>query len=118
MLADPHAVVAKHGCYIVSVCPTALCYDGALDDENMDWSPQTNYHMTYCKSLDTPNLAKSSLSVMSLGDRQIRALIFVYIIEDVAHAHVQNTPLERFLSILGLGVMSRLLSEICWLRVQ
>ena len=25
-----------------------------LDEENMDWSPPTNYHMTHCKALDTP----------------------------------------------------------------
>ena len=53
----------------------------------------------------------------------MRALIFVYIIEDyiieeVAHAHVQNAPLEWFLSTPGLGVMPRLLREICWLLVQ
>ena len=29
----------------------------------------------------------------SLGDIQIRALVFVYIIEEVAHAHAQNAPL-------------------------
>ena len=34
----------------------------------MDWSPQTNYHRTHYEALGTPNLAKSSLSVMSLGD--------------------------------------------------
>ena len=50
---------------------------------------------------------------MSLGDRQVRALIFVYIIEEVAHAHVQNALLERFSSTHGLGVMRRLLNEIC-----
>ena len=35
----------------------------------MDWSPQTYYHMPYSEALDTPNLAKSSLSVTSLGDQ-------------------------------------------------
>ena len=33
-------------------------------------------------------------------------LVFVYIIEEVAHAHAQNAPLERLLSIPGLGVVS------------
>ena len=28
-----------------------------FDEENMDWSPQTNYHRAYCETLDTPNLA-------------------------------------------------------------
>ena len=34
----------------------------------------------------------------------MRALLFVYIIEDVAHAHAQNAPLEWFSSTPGLGV--------------
>ena len=38
----------------------------------------------------------STLSVTSLGDRRMRTLIFVYIIEEVAHAHEQNTLLEWF----------------------
>ena len=45
-------------------------------------------------------------------------LLFVFVIEEVAHAHVQNAPLEGFLSMLGLGVMLWLLSEICWLRIR
>ena len=40
----------------------------------------------------------------------MRALVFVYIIEEVTHAHVQNAPLEWFLSTPGLGVMPRPLS--------
>ena len=43
------------------------------------------------------------------------ALVFVYIIEEVAHAHAQNAPLEWLLSIPGLGVVPRPLSKICWL---
>ena len=39
-------------------------------------------------------------------------------IEEVAHAHVQNAPLEWFSSTPGLGVVLRLQSEICWLRIQ
>ena len=48
----------------------------------------------------------------------MRALIpvFVSIIEEDAHTHVQNAPLEQFLSITGLQVVLRLLSKICWLR--
>ena len=42
----------------------------------------------------------------------MRALIFVYIIEEVTHAHAQTAPHEWFLSIPGLEVMPRLLSEI------
>ena len=49
----------------------------------MDWSPQTNYHRTYYKALDTPDLVESSLSVMSLGDKD--QCIFVCITEEVAH---------------------------------
>ena len=45
-----------------------------------------------------------------------RAIIFVYIIEEVAHAYAQNAPLEWFSSTPGLGVMTRLFSEICWLH--
>ena len=45
----------------------------------------------------------------------MRALIYVYIIQEVPHAHAQNTTLERFSSRTGLGVVPRLLSEICWL---
>ena len=37
----------------------------------------------------------------------MRALLFVNIIEKVAHAHVQNAHIERFLSTLGLGVVAR-----------
>ena len=39
----------------------------------------------------------------------MRALIFVYIIEEVAHAHVQYAPLKWFSSTPGLGVVPRLL---------
>ena len=28
-----------------------------LDQANMDWSPQTNYHRAQCKALGTPDLA-------------------------------------------------------------
>ena len=44
----------------------------------------------------TPNLAESSLSV--------KTVIFVDSIDEVAHTHAQNAPLEQFLSIPGLGV--------------
>ena len=47
----------------------------------------------------------------------MRALIFVYIIEEVAHVHVPNTTLEWLSSKTGVGVMPGLLSEICWLRI-
>ena len=29
----------------------------SLDEENMDWSPQTNYHRAHCKAPKTHNLA-------------------------------------------------------------
>ena len=45
------------------------------------------------------------------------ALVFVYIVE-VAHSLAQNAPLEWFSSIPGQGVVPRLLSEICWLRIR
>ena len=41
----------------------------------------------------------------------MRAIAFVNIIEEVAHAHVQNAPLEWFLSTTRLGVVPRPLSE-------
>ena len=47
----------------------------------------------------------------------MRALIFVYVREEVVHAQVQNAPLDWLLSKTGLGVVSRLLSKICWLRI-
>ena len=47
----------------------------------------------------------------------MRAPIFVYIIEEVAHAHAQNAPLEWFSATPGLGVMPRLLSKNCWLLI-
>ena len=28
-----------------------------LDEENMDWSRQNNYHRAHCEALDTPYLA-------------------------------------------------------------
>ena len=43
----------------------------------------------------------------------MRALIFIYIIE-VAHDYLCRTHLS---SKIGLGVVSRLLSEICWLHI-
>ena len=43
----------------------------------------------------------------------MRAVVFVYIIGEVAHAHAQNTALRGFSSTPGLGVMPRLLREIC-----
>ena len=48
----------------------------------------------------------------------MRALVFVYNIEEVAHAHAQNEPFVWFSSTPGLGVVSSLLSEICWLRIR
>ena len=47
----------------------------------------------------------------------MRAPIFVYIIEEVAHAHAQ-THLEWFSSTTVLGVVLRLLSKIYWLRIS
>ena len=47
----------------------------------------------------------------------MRTCILVYIIKEVALVHSQNAPLEQFLTIAGLGVLSRQLSEICWLRM-
>ena len=37
----------------------------------------------------------------------MRALIYVNIIKEVAHAHVQNTPLELFSSTTGLAAVER-----------
>ena len=51
-------------------------------------------------------------SETSLGDRRKRALVFVYILVEGAHAHVQKVPLEWFLSTPGLGVVPRLMSKI------
>ena len=48
--------------------------------------------------------------------RRMRALIFVYIIN--IHAHAQNAPFDWLLSSPGLGVVPRLLSEICWLHIR
>ena len=48
----------------------------------------------------------------------MRALILVYIIEEVAHVHVQDAPLQWFSSLPELEVVQRLLSKICWLRIR
>ena len=42
----------------------------------------------------------------------MRALIYVYITEEVAHAHAKNAPLEWFSSTPRLGVVL-----IVWLRI-
>ena len=63
---------------------------------------------THYEALGTPNLSETSLSVASLGDKEPNRVIFIYIIEEVARAHAQNAPLERFLSITGLEIESRL----------
>ena len=36
---------------------TVFELDHTLDEENMDWSPQTNYHRAHCKAFDTPDHA-------------------------------------------------------------
>ena len=54
----------------------------------------------------------------SLGDRHMRTIVCVYIIEEVAHAHAQKAPLGWFWSMPGLGVVLRPLSEICWLHIR
>ena len=41
----------------------------------------------------------------------MRALVCVYIIEEVAHVHAQKAPLEWFSSTLGLGVVLSLLTR-------
>ena len=51
-------------------------------------------------------------SVTLLGHRRMRALVFVYIIKEVAHAHAQKATIEWLSSTPGLGVMLRLLSEM------
>ena len=40
---------------------------------------------------------------MSPNDRRMRALVFVYIIQEVSHAHVQNASLEWFSSTPGFN---------------
>ena len=50
-------------------CVSGLCLGMLLDEENMDTSPQTNYHLAYSKALDTHTLAEPSLSLTSLGDK-------------------------------------------------
>ena len=48
----------------------------------------------------------------------MRALIFAYIIEEVAYLHAQNAPLEWFSSTSQLEIVPRLLSKICWLCIH
>ena len=43
----------------------------------------------------------------------MRTVVYAFVIEEVANAHAQNASLERFFSIPGLELVSRLLSEIC-----
>ena len=48
----------------------------------------------------------------------MRTLANVYIIEDVADAHAQKSPLERFLAIPGLRAVFMQLSEIWCLLIR
>ena len=91
-------------------------FGSVLEETNLDWSQQTIYHRNH-KVLDTPNLANSSVSVTSRGDRPMRAIMFVYIIE-AAHTDAQNASVEWFWSTIGLGVMPRPISKICWLCIR
>ena len=50
--------------------------------------------------------------------RQIKALVSVYIIAEVAYTYAQNAPFEWFASKPRLEVIPRLLSEICWLSIR
>ena len=54
----------------------------------------------------------SLLPLVTRRQRPMRALLFVYIIEEVSHTHKQNAPPALF-----SPVVPRLLSEICWLRI-
>ena len=56
----------------------------------MNWSPQTNYHRPHHKALNTPHLAESSLSVMSLEDKDQQGLSCLFTYRDIAHAHGHN----------------------------
>ena len=62
--------IAKYQTFLKGTIPLLALtkIDKSLDVENMDKSPQTNYHIAYSEALDTPNLAASSLSVTSLID--------------------------------------------------
>ena len=44
------------------------------------------------------------------------ALVYVYIMGEVVHAHAHNAQIDS--SKTGLGVVSKLLSKSCWLRIQ
>ena len=50
----------------------------SLDEENMDMSPQTYFHLAYGEARDTPYLTKSSLSVTPLGVKDQRGLSYLF----------------------------------------
>ena len=70
---------------------------------SMDWVPITIWP-SHSEALVTPNLAEYILCVTSLRDKNqlMRALVFVCITEEVAHAHAQNALLECLSSTTGL----------------
>ena len=73
----------------------------------MDWLPQTNYYRTHYEAVDKPHLDKSSLSAMSLGDKDQLFTLYRRLLTHKRRMH----PFEGFSSTTGLGVVPRLLIE-------
>ena len=82
------------------------------------WIGRHNYHRAHCKAPYTPNLPKSYLNVTSLGEWKQHRHYIVHVFTEVPHTHVQNAPLEWFLSSPRLGPVARLLSETWWLHIR
>ena len=81
----------------------------------MDSLPQANCHRIHYRTLATPTLAESSLSVMSLGDKDQWGLSYrLHYRESCAPICAERTSWPTS----WLLVVARLLSETCWLRIQ
>ena len=60
----------------------------------MDRLPQPNYNRSHYNDLDTPNLAKTSVSVTSVGDQDQRGLSCRLHFIVVVQRYAQNALLE------------------------
>ena len=66
-------------------------------NRHMDSLPLDHCHRTHYQTLDKPNLAKSSVSVMSLGDKDqyYWSHVSFTLQRKLRHQHVQYAPLEE-----------------------
>ena len=67
---------------------------------------------------DLLSLPRSKLLLETKNEFNQNKFLAQVVRKKVAHHQVQNAPLEWFLSTFGLWVVSMLLNETCWLRIQ